>query len=185
MRVRLFGGWDFSAGDLDRPDWVEIGYARGVPMGGDLPPVNESSAPSFPISAWKDPDGANIDRMQIVKGWTTAGGETAEHVYDVALSAGRTISATTGRAPPVGSSMDVADASYSNDIGSGRLATVWIDPDFDPDQPAFYYARVIEIPTPRWTAYDAQFFDIKMPDEVPMTTQERAYTSPIWYTPPQ
>ena len=185
MRVRLFGGWDFGAADLDRPDWVELGYARGVPMGGDLPPAKNSRAPSFLINARKDPDGANLDRIQIVKGWTTVDGTTAERVYDVALSDGRKVSTRTGRAPAVGSTVDVTNATYSNNIGAIQLGTVWQDPDFDPGQPAFYYARVIEIPTPRWTAYDAKFFNLQMPDEIPMTTQERAYTSPIWYTPGQ
>jgi len=183
MTVRFFGGWDFSAEDLDRPNWVEIGYGKGVPMGGDLAAAPASKAPTFIVSALKDPYGANLDRVQVVKGWTTADGETAERVYDVALSDNRKVSRRTGKAPPVGNTVDVANATYANSIGATQFATLWRDPDFDPAQPAFYYVRVIEIPTPRWTAYDANFFGTEMPAEVPMTTQERAYTSPIWYTP--
>ena len=183
MTVRLFGGWDFTEADLNRPNWVEIGYGKGVPMGGDLAARGENSAPTFLVSALKDPQGANLDRVQIVKGWTTKNGETAERVYDVALSDGRKVSRRTGKARSVGSTVDVATATYSNSIGAVELRTAWSDPDFDPSQPAFYYVRVIEIPTPRWTAYDAAFFATEMPPEVPMVTQERAYTSPIWYTP--
>jgi hypothetical protein len=183
MTVRLFGGWDFTEADLNRPNWVEIGYGKGVPMGGDLAARGENSAPTFLVSALKDPQGANLDRVQIVKGWTTKNGETAERVYDVALSDGRKVSRRTGKARSVGSTVDVTTATYSNSIGAVELRTAWSDPDFDPSQPAFYYVRVIEIPTPRWTAYDAAFFATEMPPEVPMVTQERAYTSPIWYTP--
>ena len=182
--VRMFGGWNFKPADLDRPDWVAYGYAHGVPMGADLPAHESGDSPTFIVSALKDPQGANLDRVQVVKGWTTADGKTAEQVYDVALSDGRTVSRETGKAPAVGSTLDVANATYSNSIGATGLSVVWRDPDFDASQPAFYYVRVIEIPTPRWTAYDASFFGTQMPPEVPMMTQERAYTSPIWFTPP-
>jgi len=183
MTVRMFGGWLFEQADMDRPDWVAYGYAHGVPMGRDLPANPPGESPIFIVSALKDPEGANLDRIQIVKGWVTPDGQTAEHVYDVALSNGRQVSPDTGKAPAVGSTVDVANATYDNSIGAAQLRVVWKDPDFDPGQPAFYYTRVIEIPTPRWTDYDANFFGTKMPPEVPMVTQERAYTSPIWYTP--
>ena len=183
ITVRMFGGWNFEPADLDRPDWVAYGYANGVPMGADLPANKTDGAPRFIVSALKDPQGANLDRVQVVKGWTTADGETAERIYDVALSDGRTVSPTTGKAPSLSSTVDLATASYLNSIGATHLGVVWQDPDFDASKPAFYYVRVIEIPTPRWTAYDAAFFGTEMPPEVPMVTQERAYTSPIWYTP--
>ena len=183
ITVRLFGGWDFAAEDLDRPNWVEIGYAKGVPMGGDLVTSDGAKTPAFMVSALKDPQGANLDRVQIVKGWVTDDGETAERVYDVALSDGRRVSRRSGKAPPVGNTVDVASATYTNTIGAVELRTLWRDPDFDASQAAFYYVRVMEIPTPRWTAYDAVFFGTEMAPEVPMITQERAYTSAIWYTP--
>jgi hypothetical protein len=183
MIVRFFGGWDYAPDDARRPDLALIGYGKGVPMGGDLtnPPAGRS--PRFLIRAVKDPDGANLDRVQVIKGWRDAGGNLREKVYDVALSGGRKVG-SDGKAPPVGNTVNVTDATYSNDIGAPELATVWTDPDFDPQEPAFYYLRIIEIPTPRWTAYDARFFGRKdIPPEVPMVTQERGYTSPIWYTP--
>lgn len=152
-------------------------------MGDDLTDAPDDTAPSFIVTAAKDPDGANLDRVQIVKGWRDRRGELHERVYDVALSDGRTVDPITGKAPPVGSTVNVADASYRNTIGDTDLAAVWADPDFDSAERAFYYVRVIEIPTPRWTAYDAKFFGIDLPDEVPMVVQDRAYTSPIWYTP--
>ena len=185
VTVRLFGGWDYTSEDLDRPNWVEIGYDKGVPMGGDLPSdlLKKGPGPTFMVAALKDPDGANLDRVQIVKGWTTPVGETAERIYDVALSDGRKVSRRTGKARPVGNTVDVPTATYTNSIGATELRTWWRDPDFDVAQPAFYYARVIEIPTPRWPAYDAAFFGTQMPPEIPMITQERVYTSPIWYTP--
>ena len=134
------------------------------------------------IRAVKDPDGANLDRVQVIKGWHDKKGELHEKIYNAALSDGR--KEKRGKVKPVGSTVDVEQASYSNSIGDPELATVWKDPDFDKDELAFYYVRVLEIPTPRWTAYDAKFFGIKdVPEEVPMVTQERAYSSPIWYTP--
>ncbi len=183
MLVRVFAGWDFSEDEVQRPDFAKQGYARGVPMGGDLSAAPRGKAPAFMIRALRDADGANLDRVQIIKGWLDASGEVHERIYDVAVSDGRTIG-PDGRCPtPVGSTVDVADASYTNTIGDALLTAHWVDPDFDPKQRAFYYVRVIEIPTPRWTAYDAKFFNVKMPEGTKMVLQDRAYTSPIWYTP--
>ncbi|MGE0668837.1 MAG: DUF3604 domain-containing protein [Sphingomonadales bacterium] len=183
ITVRFFGGWSYEAKDVARPDYAEIGYRKGVPMGGDLANAPKGAPARFMVLAAKDPDGANLDRIQVVKGWLDGAGKTHEKVYDVALSDGRKVDPKTGKAPPVGSTVDVADASYTNTIGEPVLATVWTDPEFDPALRAFYYVRVLEIPTPRWTAYDARFYGLKLPPEVPMVTQDRAYTSPIWYTP--
>ncbi|MBT5702163.1 MAG: DUF3604 domain-containing protein, partial [Gammaproteobacteria bacterium] len=184
MRVRLFGGWDFTDADIHSPNWVERGYNRGVPMGADMSsPSRKDQAPVFMISSWKDPDGANLDRVQVIKGWVDKLGQTYEKVFDVALSDGRVVSPVTGKAPPVGSTVDLSSPSYSNNIGEVQFTTVWTDPSFDPEMPAFYYVRVLEIPTPRWTAYDAAYFNLELPEYVPMVTQERAYTSPIWFTP--
>jgi hypothetical protein len=183
MSVRLFGGWGFTDQDLNSRMPAVVGYEKGVPMGGDLRPAPEgAAAPSFMVYALRDPIGANLDRIQIVKGWLDAEGVTHEKVYDVAWSDSREPGAD-GKLPPVGNTVDVANANWTNTIGASELGVVWTDPDFDAAQKAFYYARVIEIPTPRWTAYDAFRFGIEMPDNVPMTTQERAYTSPIWYKP--
>ncbi|MCZ6595474.1 MAG: DUF3604 domain-containing protein, partial [Bacteroidetes bacterium] len=140
-------------------------------------------APTIMVRALRDPDGANLDRIQIIKGWLSADGETRERIYDVAVSDSRKIGEDGRCKIPVGNTVDVADASYTNSIGDTLLMGYWKDPDFDPKQSAFYYVRVIEIPSPRWTAYDAKRFGITMPDEVRMTVQDRAYTSPIWYTP--
>ena len=183
IAVRFFGGWEYDAGVIDRPAYLDIAYGNGVPMGGDLTAAREGAAPTFIAVAAKDPDWANLDRIQVVKGWLDTGGNLHEKVYDVALSDGRGVDPQTGKAPPVGSTVNVADASFTNAIGAPTLAAVWTDPDFDPAERAFYYARVIEIPTPRWTAYDARYFDIDLPDHIPTTVQDRAYTSPIWYTP--
>jgi len=181
IRVRLFGGWDFEPEEVERFDFAAQGYARGVPMGGDLATGPDGQAPSFMIRAIRDPDNANLDRVQVIKGWFD-GKETHERIYDVACSDDRAI--VNRRCDrEVGSTVNVADASYTNTIGDPILTAYWVDPDFDPDQRAFYYVRVIEIPKPRWTAYDAKFFGVDMPDEIPMTVQDRAYTSPIWYTP--
>ena len=183
MTVRFFGGWDYAAADAERPDLASVGYAKGVPMGGDLAEAPEGKAPRFLVRAVKDPDGANLDRVQVIKGWRDENGELHERIYNVALSDGRTENAN-GEAEAVGSTVDVRDASYNNSIGDPELAVVWTDPDFNRDELAFYYLRVLEIPTPRWTAYDAKFYGLKdLPDEIPMIIQERAYTSPIWYTP--
>ena len=182
MLVRVFGGWDFRADEIERPDFAEQGYARGVPMGSDLKSAPAGKVPTFLVRALRDPDGANLDRVQIVKGWLDAKGEAHEMVADVAWSDGRKPSAN-GKLPPVGNTVDVANATWTNTIGDAALAGFWRDPDFDPKERSFYYARVISIPKPRWTAYDAKFFEVEMPTEVPMLTTERAYTSPIWYTP--
>jgi hypothetical protein len=184
MIVRFFGGWDFEPDDAHSRLPAQTGYTKGVPMGGDLRDAPEGKAPTFLVAALKDPIGANLDRIQIVKGWLDQDGSTHETVYDVVWSdADERQPGADGKLPPVGDTVDVADAFWTNTIGDPELITVWQDPEFDPDQRAFYYARVIEIPTPRWTAYDAKRFGTEMPPEAPMTTQERAYTSPIWYTP--
>ena len=180
--VRVFAGWDFEPDDIHRADFAEHGYSHGVPMGGDLTKAPEGKAPNFLVRAVRDPDGANLDRVQVIKGWLDADGKTHEKVYDVALSDDRKAGAD-GKVPPVGNTVDVKTASYTNTIGDAGLFAHWKDPDFDPSQRAFYYVRVIEIPTPRWTAFDALRFNIKMDDDVPMVHQERAYTSSIWYTP--
>jgi hypothetical protein len=182
MIVRFFGGWEFEAQDAQNRRPARIGYEKGVPMGGDLRAAPAGKAPTFLVAALKDPIGANLDRYQIVKGWLDAQGTVHENIYDVAWSGDRTPGAD-GELPAVGSTVDVANATWTNTIGAPELIAVWKDPDFDPAQRAFYYGRVIEIPTPRWTAYDAKYFGLKLPPEVPMTTTERAYTSPIWYTP--
>jgi hypothetical protein len=183
MSVRLFGGWGFTDQDLNSRMPAVVGYEKGVPMGGNLRAAPAgAAAPSFMVYALRDPIGANLDRIQVVKGWLDADGKTHEKVHDVAWSGGREPGAD-GKLPPVGNTVDVANANWTNTIGAAELGVVWTDPDFDPARKAFYYARVIEIPTPRWTAYDAFRFGVKMPGNVPMTTQERAYTSPIWYTP--
>jgi hypothetical protein len=183
IRVRVFAGWDFEADEVSRPDFISQGYRRGVPMGGDLMDARAGKAPSFMIRALRDPDGANLDRIQIIKGWLDSDGETHERIYDVAVSDGRQIGADGRAREPVGNTVDVATATFTNTIGDALLAAHWTDPDFDPSESAFYYVRVLEIPTPRWTTYDAAFFGIDLPDNVPATIQDRAYTSPIWYTP--
>ncbi len=183
MLVRFFGGWEFEEADALHRLPADIGYMKGVPMGADLPANPGSGAPSFLVAALKDPMSGNLDRIQIVKGWVDASGERHEQVYDVVWSDDR-VPGADGKLPPVGNTVDLSTATWTNTIGSSELITVWTDPDFDPDISAVYYARVLEIPTPRWTAYDAVRFGIEMPSaDVPMTTQERAYTSPIWYTP--
>ncbi len=184
ITVRFFGGWDYGEEEVFRPDAVSIGYRKGVPMGGDLPDrPADKQAPVFMVAALKDTWSGNLDRIQIVKGWVDDDGERQERIYDVAVSDGRTINSDGRCTTPVGDTVDVADASYLNNIGDAELRSTWTDPDFDPGHRAVYYARVLEIPTPTWQAYDAKFFDIKMPDGVMMSHQERAYTSPIWYTP--
>ncbi len=182
MVVRLFGGWGFTEKDLDSRTPALAGYKKGVPMGGDLPAQAGAAAPSFMVYAIRDPIGGNLDRIQMVKGWLAADGETHEKVYDVAWSGDRKPRAD-GKLPPVGNTVDAARANYTNTIGSPELGAVWTDPDFDAAQKAFYYARVIEIPTPRWSTYDAFRFGVPIPEGAPVSTQERAYTSPIWYTP--
>ena len=183
MLVRFFGGWDFVAADAQSRLPANAGYMKGVPMGGDLTAAPEGKAPSFLVAALRDPFSGNLDRIQIVKGWLDGKGKRQEQVYDVVWSGDRQ-PGTDGKLPAVGNTVDVETATWTNTIGSPELITVWTDPDFDPGMPAFYYVRVLEIPTPRWTAYEAVRFGVDMPSpDVPMTTQERAYTSPIWYTP--
>jgi hypothetical protein len=183
MIVRFFGGFDFEARDAQTRLPAKIGYTKGVPMGGDLSNAPIGKSPTFLVAALKDPIGANVDCYQIIKGWLDAKGQLHEKIYDVAWSGGRKPDPKTGKLPGVGNTVDVENATWTNTIGATELIAVWRDPEFDPVQRAFYYGRVIEIPTPRWTAYDAKYFGVKMPKEVPMTTTERAYTSPIWYTP--
>ena len=182
LQVRFFGGWNFDAGDAGSGDLAKIGYAKGVTMGSDLPSRGESGAPSFLIHAMKDPDHANLDRIQVIKGWVDADGMPHEKIYNVALADGRTV-APDGSVTPVGNTVDLATAMWSNTIGDAQLATVWTDPDFDPAAAAFYYVRVLQIPTPRHSLYDAVALNIAHPEGHPPTIQERAYTSPIWYTP--
>jgi len=182
LLVRVFGGYDFTARDLTRSDFAEQGYARGVPMGGDLKTAPSGRTPSFLVRALRDVDGANLDRIQIVKGWLDAAGRTHEQVYDVAWSGDRKRGAD-GKLPSVGNTVNVREATYENSIGAPLLSAYWKDPAFDPAQRAFYYVRVLEIPTPRWTTYDAKFFGVALPKDVPASIQERAYTTPIWYTP--
>jgi hypothetical protein len=183
MGVRFFGGWEFGPDDANNRMPAAIGYAKGVPMGGDLKNAPEGQSPSFIAAALKDPIGANLDRIQIIKGWVDKDGKTQERIYDVAVSGGREIGSDGRCKTPVGSTVDVENATWTNTIGAPELITVWKDPDFNPAQRAFYYVRVIEIPTPRWTAYDAKRFGVKPLEGTTMTLQERAYTSPIWYTP--
>jgi hypothetical protein len=182
--VRFFGGWDFEPGDAFNRLPAAVGYGKGVPMGGDLRSAPAGKTPTFLVAALKDPIGANLDRIQIVKGWVDAKGGLHEKIHDVAWSdADKRKPGADGKLPAVGSTVDVANASWTNTIGDPELSAVWKDPDFDPKLRAFYYARVIEIPTPRWTAYDAKRFGVQPLPGTPMTLQERAYTSPIWYTP--
>ena len=183
ITVRLFAGWDFEAADVQRPDFAKIGYLRGVPMGGDLRRAPEGRSPTFMIRALRDVDGANLDRIQIIKGWLDDKGAMHEQVYDVMCSDGRSINAMSRCDKPVGSTVDIESATYTNDIGDALMLAFWKDPAFDPKQRAFYYVRVLEIPTPRWTTYDAAFFGVDLPKDIPATHQERAYTSPVWYTP--
>ena len=183
MTVRVFGGWDYDEADVQRPDFASTGYLRGVPMGGDLTAAPKSKAPRLMVRAMRDPDGANLDRTQVIKGWLDSKGELQEQIYDVACSDGRAISADQRCEKAVGSTVDVAAASYTNSIGDVAQMAYWEDPDFDPKESAFYYVRVLEIPTPRWTTHDAAFFGVDRPPSVPAEQQERAYTSPIWYTP--
>jgi len=182
MRVRVFGGFDFNAEDQQRSDFAKYGYDNGVPMGGDLKAAPAGKAPGFLFRALRDPDGANLDRLQMVKGWLNADGSTGENVYDVVWSDDRKPDAN-GKIPSVGNTVNAKEATYSNSIGAPILAGFWTDPDFDASQKAFYYVRVIEIPTPRWTTFDAKIFGVKIPEGANTWIDERVYTSPIWYTP--
>ncbi len=181
--VRVFAGWDFVPADRDRPDFAANGYAHGVPMGGSLAKAPAGKRPVFMVQAARDPDGPNLDRIQIIKGWLGKDGKTAERIFDVGVSGGRKIGPDGRCKTPVGSTVDIANATYNNSIGAALLSAYWKDPTFNPDERAFYYVRVIQIPSPRWTAYDQKRFGIKMAAYVPMTVTDRAYTSPIWYSP--
>ncbi len=182
MTVRVFGGWDFDKNDVFNPEFSRIGYQGGVPMGGDLSAAPAGKAPRLIIQALRDPDGANLDRVQIVKGWVDEKGQSQEQIYDVACSDNRVI--TAGRCEkPVGNTVDIKTATYNNSIGDAMLSAYWQDPNFNSKQRAFYYVRVLEIPTPRWSTYDAVRFGVELPQDKPAVQQERAYTSPIWYTP--
>ena len=180
LRVRVFAGYDFEQSDLPRSDFAAHGYRHGVPMGSELL-GDDGNAPRFLVRALRDPDGANLDRIQVVKGWLNADGTTSERVYDVACG-GRELG-EGGCVGDVGNTVNGDEATYTNDIGQPILGAYWEDPDFDPAQPAFYYVRVLEIPTPRWTTYDRKFFGVELPEGAPVSIQERAYTSPIWYAP--
>ena len=183
LRVRVFGGFDFQADDLVRSDFPAYGYQKGVPMGGDLRTAPTGKSPAFLVRAIRDPDGANLDRVQIIKGWLDAQGQTHERIWDVAVSGKRQIGENGRCATAVGNTVNVPEATYTNAIGAPALEAYWQDPGFDPTQRALYYVRVIEIPTPRWTTYDAKIFGVALPEDVPSSIQERAFTSPIWYTP--
>lgn len=181
IKVRMFGGWDYKDSVLKQRDWVKAGYSGGVPMGADLP-ARKGGAPTFIVWALKDPDDGNLDRIQIVKGWTK-NTEIFEKVYDVAWSDGRRPDARTGKVPAIRSTVNIKNASYTNTVGAVELKKVWRDPDFDPSLHAFYYVRVLQIPTPRWSTYDAKKLGVAPPSRVSPIVQERAWGSPIWYTP--
>jgi hypothetical protein len=183
ITVRVFAGWDYDESDVLRPDFAETGYLGGVPMGGDLNAAPEGRSTRLMIRALRDPDGANLDRIQVIKGWLDSRGELHERIYDVACSDDRAIGANGRCSRPVGNTVDVENAGYTNDIGDALLMAYWEDPEFNRNERAFYYVRVLEIPTPRWTTYDAAFYGLALPDGVPPAQQDRAYTSPIWYTP--
>lgn len=186
IRLRMFGGWDFDAQMVQNWGWESDAYARGVPMGSDLPvaPVG-AGAPTLIVQAIKDPDGANLDRIQVIKVWRTGSNKYAEKVFDAVVSGGRTADPKTGRIPPVGNTVDLTTGTYENSIGAAVLTGVWRDPEFDPVRPAVYYARALEIPTPRWSTLLALKRALPMPTKVPATIQERAWSSPTWYTPRQ
>ena len=183
IKVRFFSGWEFDETDIHRPAMLDIAYGTGVPMGGDLTKAKRGQVPKFLVIAAMDADGARLDRIQIIKGWMDKEGKLQEKVYDVAWSDDRKLDKRTGKLPPVGNTVDVENATYLNTIGAPQLSTYWEDPDFDRAERAFYYARVLEIPTPRWTTYDSAYFNVELQDDVPSSIQDRAYTSPIWYTP--
>ena len=183
LKARVFAGYDFQQTDLERSDFVKHCYENGVPMGGDLTGAPEGKAPTLLVRAIRDADGANLDRVQVIKGWFGRGRETHERIYDVAVSGDRSIGDDGRCKTPVGNTVNIEEAAYTNAIGDPFFQAAWSDPDFDPKERAFYYVRVIEIPTPRWTTYDAKFFGVELPKDVPTSIQERAFTSPIWYTP--
>jgi hypothetical protein len=180
ISVRFFAGWNYPRKIIDAPDMIKQAYAGGVPMGGELPPAPGEQSPHFIVSAMKDPEGANLDRVQIIKAWVDEQGMSHEKVFDVAVSDNRHVDTSTGKVPPVGNTVDLTTATYTNTIGAQSLATVWVDPQFEKNQQAFYYARVLEIPTPRWSTFDAVKLGSQPMD--PATIQERAITSAIWYS---
>lgn len=183
LKLRFFGSFDYAAAtDTASSDWLAAAYEHGVPMGGDLPAAPADKAPTFIAHAIKDPDGANLDRIQVVKGWVDADGNAQEKIFNVAMSGGRTADAD-GKVTPVGNTVDVAEATYANSIGAPALSVTWTDPEFDAAVPAVYYVRVLEIPTPRWSTYDAAKLGVDIPEGLPESIQERAWSSPIWYTP--
>lgn len=181
IKLRFFAGWDFEEKDAHAADFATIGYSRGVPMGGRLTSAPKKTSPRFLVHALKDPDGANLDRVQIIKGWLRSDGSTEEKIYNVAASNHRKTDPKSGKVKDLRSTVNVKEATYDNSVGAVSLGALWEDPDFDPNQPAFYYARVIEIPTPRWTAYDAAYYKLDLSEEIPTITRERVYSSPIWY----
>ena len=183
IKVRFFSGWEFDETDIHRPAMRDIADGTGVPRGGDLSKAKRGQVPKFLVIAAMDADGARLDRIQIIKGWMDKAGKLQEKVYDVAWSDDRKLDKRTGKLPAVGNTVDVENATYLNTIGAPQLSTYWEDPDFDRAERAFYYARVLEIPTPRWTTYDSAYFNVELQDDVPSSIQDRAYTSPIWYTP--
>jgi hypothetical protein len=184
LKPRFFGGWNYASTLLKGPGWIRQAYADGVPMGGDLPAKPaKSGAPVFVAWGLKDPSGANLDRLQVIKVWLQDG-KHVERVYDISLSNGRRVDPRTGKAPPVGNTVDLKTATYQNTIGATELGTVWRDPDFNPAVPAAYYLRVLEIPTPRWSTIVSVKRHEPLPKDTPATLQERAWTSPIWYVPP-
>ena len=185
MAVRFFGGFHFTATDAQARDLAAVGYAKGVPMGGEITsPGRPNAAPTLLLAAWRDPQGANLDRIQVIKLQVTEAGQVEERIYDVAVSDGRAIDADGRCRTPVGSTVDVETATYADTIGAATLATTWRDPHFDPQRSALYYARILAIPTPRWTTYDAARWGTELPSDAPAAIQERAYTSPIWFRPP-
>jgi hypothetical protein len=182
IRLRFFGGWGYSKKLVNDKNFIKKAYKGGVPMGSDLP-KKADKAPTFAVWALKDPESGNLDRIQIIKGFINKWGRADEKIYDVALSDNRKADPKSGKIPPVGNTVDIKKATYSNDVGDTQLSAVWTDPDFDAKQKAVYYVRVLEIPTPRWTTYDAARNNLPLPTDVPATIQERAWSSPIWYTP--
>jgi hypothetical protein len=182
IRLRFFGGWGYSKNLVNDKNFIKKAYKGGVPMGSDLP-KKADKAPAFAVWALKDPESGNLDRIQIIKGFINKWGRADEKIYDVALSDDRKADPKTDKIPPVGNTVDIGKATYTNDIGDSQLSAVWTDPDFDPTKKAVYYVRVLEIPTPRWTTYDAAHNSLPLPEDVPATIQERAWSSPIWYTP--
>jgi hypothetical protein len=183
MSVRFFGGFDFAPADTNNQSLAQVGYTKGVPMGGDLSKAPKDKSPTFLVAAMKDPEGANIDRIQIIKGWVSKDGKAMERIYDIAVSDKREINPEGRCTTAVGNTVDVKTAAYKNSIGDVELMGSWIDPDFDPSLHALYYTRTLEIPTPRWSTYDAVQFGVAPPKDTPATIQERAWSSPIWYQP--